>query len=273
MKLTELANALRKQGHNVTLYKRPDGGYRVSSIDGLKFSISGNTGNDYARGLLGDSLSAKQYEQRAKARPLALEGKQDTKTTFVRWRKSKRKDGEPVKERVKKSGPRQQSLTPRKGDTAEERREKNRVRRMRRRLAKHGVETTASVLRKRLKYSTLTELTKILTNKSRHEAGLAYAKAVDDLSDFVAVVADMERSPMSDEFKDAIRRNLDDMRLSFAEAFITKVYNALYEIQKKLRTGIAVDWEVSYNEILGILAEGFEEGQRIADEWEIDLDA
>lgn len=273
MKLTEVANVLRKQGHTVTLYKRPDGGYRVSSIDGLKFSIGGNAGNDYARNLLGASLSRKQYEQREKARPLALAGKQDTKMTFINWRKSKRKGGKAVKETVKKKGPRPQSLTPRKGDTPEERREKNRIRRMRAKLKKKGVETSARILRKRLKYDNLSGVTKLLSNKSRKSAGLAYSANVLKVLEFAEMLLSYDSSESARLFYEGISSTLYQWSNSMMDHSVVEMNEALYDALKRLRDGYPVDWEILASDVLTIAVDGHNEALSVAGEWGIDLDA
>lgn len=74
MQVRDMVQALTNQGHLVTYYIRPDGGLRITSIDGQRFSISGNAGNDAARKMLGTSLTAQQKSQRATAAVEAAKG-------------------------------------------------------------------------------------------------------------------------------------------------------------------------------------------------------
>lgn len=86
MQVRDMVQALTDKGHLVTYYVRPDGGLRITSIDGERFSISGNAGNERARKILGTSLSARQKSQRATA---ALEAKQGHLVTSQKPRLSK----------------------------------------------------------------------------------------------------------------------------------------------------------------------------------------
>ena len=68
MKVIDLANALRNKGYAVSVYKRPDGGYRITSINGMTFKTSDNRGNEAARSLVGQGgLSNVQKAQRFEA--------------------------------------------------------------------------------------------------------------------------------------------------------------------------------------------------------------
>ena len=61
MKVRQIINILRSQGHKVTYYERRDGGVLIKSIDGQTFT--GATGNLYARAMTGQTLSVKRATQ------------------------------------------------------------------------------------------------------------------------------------------------------------------------------------------------------------------
>ena len=62
MKLIKVVEKLRAEGHTVTAKKRKDGGIKITSIDGVKFS--GIKGNATARAMTGEKLSTQQLAQR-----------------------------------------------------------------------------------------------------------------------------------------------------------------------------------------------------------------
>lgn len=62
MTIKKIAQRLRSDGVRVTLKKRTDGGYIISSINGKKFA--GKSGNAVARGLLNQPLTHRQEVQR-----------------------------------------------------------------------------------------------------------------------------------------------------------------------------------------------------------------
>lgn len=66
----ELKNELESRGYKVTYYRRPDGGIRITSINGVKYKLS--EGNTAAKILTGARyLSKKEVAQRKKASPYA----------------------------------------------------------------------------------------------------------------------------------------------------------------------------------------------------------
>ena len=180
MTIKKVVEALRAQGHKVKVYVRPDGGQRITKIDGLKFSVSGNEGNDFGRGLIGDTLTKKQYEQRRTIQPLAQEGKQATITPFYVNKKGRKV--------TRKNAKKPQSLTIRKGDTAQEKAIKRRIRKLRKKLKEHGQKTTAKILRGRIKRYGLEDTLKVLANKTRKDAGIAYPASVESYEDYLIMV-------------------------------------------------------------------------------------
>ena len=105
MTIKEIAQRLREQGHQVTLYQRKDRGYLITSIDGVKYR--GAEGNNRARVLVGTELATRRKSQlksitpkkgssSAKARkkgkprkpPLSDELTKEIKKTQRLWRKT-----------------------------------------------------------------------------------------------------------------------------------------------------------------------------------------
>lgn len=69
-----LVSELMAKGHQVTFYNRPDGGIRITQIDGMSFAVTGGAGNQKAREILGEGkLSDRQKSQRYEAREKTIE--------------------------------------------------------------------------------------------------------------------------------------------------------------------------------------------------------
>ena len=67
MTIKDLAELLAKQGHDITLRTRSDGGYIISKIDGVSFK--GASGNIQARRIAGVQLSHARTIQLARIKP------------------------------------------------------------------------------------------------------------------------------------------------------------------------------------------------------------
>lgn len=67
MSVKEIAELLVKQGHKVNVRKRSDGGYIITSIDGMKYV--GATGNIEARRIVGATLSHARAYQLKRIKP------------------------------------------------------------------------------------------------------------------------------------------------------------------------------------------------------------
>lgn len=275
MTIKKVVEALRAQGHKVKVYVRPDGGQRITKIDGLKFSVSGNEGNDFGRGLIGDTLTKKQYEQRRTIQPLAQEGKQATITPFYVNKKGRKV--------TRKNAKKPQSLTIRKGDTAQEKAIKRRIRKLRKKLKEHGQKTTAKVLRGRIKRYGLEDTLKVLANKTRKDAGIAYPASVESYEDYLIMV----QGRYGYASLDSLVRNvtsileLNKRRLSdvlFSGDMSRGIYPIIYEVEK-----ICKDWQASgqegepslvgyEDEILRRIQQSRAEAEAIAQAWGLDLD-
>lgn len=79
MTIKELATLLSKQGHDIKLQKRADGGYRIVRIDNIAYKAS--SGNIAARKIAGVSLSHARSFQLARIRtPKGISSKSRKKT-------------------------------------------------------------------------------------------------------------------------------------------------------------------------------------------------
>jgi len=81
MKLTEIANQLKAQGHKVTLSRRKDGGVEVTSIDGTKYSR--RRGNAIARELTGNQIRKEVREAKVNAAKEATLERKSKKRTKI----------------------------------------------------------------------------------------------------------------------------------------------------------------------------------------------
>lgn len=275
MTIKKVVEALRAQGHKVKVYVRPDGGQRITKIDGIKFSVSGNEGNDFGRGLIGDTLTKKQYEQRRTIQPLAQEGKQATITPFYVNKKGRKV--------TRKNAKKPQSLTIRKGDTAQEKAIKRRIRKLRKKLKEHGQKTTAKVLRGRIKRYGLEDTLKVLANKTRKDAGIAYPASVESYEDYLIMVQGRYGYVSLDSlvrnvtnFLELNKRRLADVL--FSGDMSRGIYPIIYEVEK-----ICKDWQASgqdgepslvgyEDEILRRIQQSRAEADAIAQAWGLDLD-
>jgi hypothetical protein len=68
MNVREMIGALISKGYSVTSYVRPDGGVRITSINGQRFEKSSAQGNQMARLLLSVRMTKSQIKQRRLAR-------------------------------------------------------------------------------------------------------------------------------------------------------------------------------------------------------------
>ena len=275
MTIKKVVEALRAQGHKVKVYVRPDGGQRITKIDGLKFSVSGNEGNDFGRGLIGDTLTKKQYEQRRTIQPLAQEGKQATITPFYVNKKGRKV--------TRKNAKKPQSLTIRKGDTAQEKDIKRRIRKLRKKLKEHGQKTTAKVLRGRIKRYGLEDTLKVLANKTRKDAGIAYPASVESYEDYLIMVQGRYGYASLDSLVRNVTSILELNKRRLADVLFSGdmsrgIYPIIYEVEK-----ICKDWQASgqegepslvgyEDEILRRIQQSRAEAEAIAQAWGLDLD-
>lgn len=270
MTIKKIAELLKRQGHKVTLYKRPDGGYRVTKIDGIKFDVGGNAGNDFARNLAGRDITRAQVEQRRKAQPLALAGKTETKYPTRTTKK-----GKIVKMRYR---PRPQSLTIRKGDTAREIDIKKRIRKMRAKLKNQGVITNAKTLRQRIKREGLENTVTTLSNISRNRAGIAYPRAVESLQDYISVILNDKHRDIEGVtyFVESVNALLESKKKALADELLSAhppigLYALIYEIEKVLDSGMPFDADPYVRQAFNYISQANALAYARAEAWGIDL--
>lgn len=83
MNVRQLVAKLSSQGYKINYYIRPDGGIRITKIDGTSYPSSGGAGNQAARLLAGASLSVAQRSQRQEARQTIIETKAHKVTKYA----------------------------------------------------------------------------------------------------------------------------------------------------------------------------------------------
>ena len=92
VKVLTLISMLRYRGHRVKFYKRSDGSYRITEINGVTYT--GSTGNKVARQILGVKISEKREKQLARIRkpklpPLPHEVDKRIRRVQKLWKKNK----------------------------------------------------------------------------------------------------------------------------------------------------------------------------------------
>lgn len=233
MKTAKVVELLRQQGHKVSTYKRPDGGIRITKIDGIKFSLS--DGNAFGRELVNAPQSVQEYTQRRKASQYALEGKKRQKAKMP-------------------------SLTIRKSDSAKRKKEKRAVKRAlqkARKVMRESAPTTEQISKK-IKREGYTRTATKLLNTARHTAGLSYPEQVDSLRDYLMMVFEQAGMDYSNEVA-----LLNANREHFADKFIKLAYEDLYELQKAVRDGRPQLLEGLRAQVSQALAQGALQGYEI----------
>lgn len=92
IKVVTLISILRSRGHSVKFYRRPDGSYRITEINGVTYT--GSTGNKVARQILGVKISEKREKQLERIRtpkkaPLPHEVDKRIRRVQRLWKKNK----------------------------------------------------------------------------------------------------------------------------------------------------------------------------------------
>lgn len=149
MKVIEIINQLIKEGYNVNFFKRKDGGYQITSINGKSYRAK--EGNMRAREILGIQLKESALRQRKKA----SEQSKEIRTARKKGKKIKKID----KELEKK------------------------IRRVQRLYRIKDIEgkPTKKKVRERLKELGYKETMKALEESERYARGLAYNENINDV--------------------------------------------------------------------------------------------
>ena len=196
MKMIEVVHQLQRQGHSVSYYVRKDGGILIKNIDGERFT-TGASGNARARQLVGEFISEARIKQLKYA---------------TRARKVKRPtlDDAISKEykRVKKKW--------------------NRAFK-----AKEGKAHPAGYFGwKRIKYALehygKEEALRRIHEAERYASGIAYAKNVEILAQFIRSVSDQLNSPELLKLSEDLIENA----YSIKEEWIKPAYDNLYKLNE-----------------------------------------
>lgn len=273
MTTRKIVEELEKQGHNVKVYERPDGGLRITEIDGIKFPSSNNKGNDFARNLLNEHLSEKQKKHIRENLPKAQEGKQRTKLPS----RARRNPKNPKKPYTPPKKP--QSFSPRKGDTEEEKELKRKIRNIRNKLGRRGFITDINILWLSLQRDGLQRLYEKLVHIARKQAGLAYPKAVDALHDYIQVMIKDRYNDIEgvNFFAETIMTDLTIFRKEMLDISLSKdtnkgIYAKLYDIEHILQWNLPFHYITWTNTIKNMILDSVTEARKIANAWNIDLD-
>lgn len=149
MKMIDIINQLIREGYNVKFFKRKDGGYQITSINGKSYRAK--EGNMRAREILGVQLKESALRQRKKA----SEQSKEIRTARKKGKKIKKID----KELEKK------------------------IRRVQRlyRIKDIKGKPTKKKVRERLKELGYEETMKALEESERYARGLAYNENINDI--------------------------------------------------------------------------------------------
>lgn len=200
MSVKESIEELRRLGYKVEARKRSDGGYIITSINGLKFS--GATGNTYARSLLGEELSQKRAEQ------LTFNVKK-----YIKGAKKKATLDEEMKKELRK---------------VQRKWRKNKV----------TAHITSKKVKEHIKSEGRAGAKEYLRRMSRYGEGLAYEENVEYLARYVEDVAlsvrDRELQNASFEVANYIRSK----KPVFKEEWIADVYSYWYAVIEAMEKGL-----------------------------------
>lgn len=218
MRTINVVKELRNQGHRVSYVTRADGGVRIYSVDGIKFSKSKSDGNNYARELADINLTAKQYSQRRESGDVALKLSKARKTQRL------------------------PSLSVRKADKAMKRKQKNEIRRLMRKLNKQRVSQGEKPfdpikLRQRIRRQGYGETAKTIKNILLKSAGIAYPRAVES---FVEHIDELTIKYDSDDLKalvDRTKQALERATNLIMDSTLHHLYEEFYDVEKALRDG------------------------------------
>lgn len=218
MRTINVVKALRNQGHSVSYVTRVDGGVRIYSVDGIKFSKSNSDGNNFARELADLNLTAKQYSQRRESGGVALKLSKARKTQNL------------------------PSLSVRKADKSKTRKQKVDLRKAVRKLNKlrkeHGQKAFDPVkLRQRIRRHGYGETLKSVKNIMLKNAGIAYPRATESFREYLDELNGRYNHVRLSELIDRVKDALDSANNLIMDSTLKHLYEEFYDIEKQLRDG------------------------------------
>lgn len=199
MTMRELVTNLQANGHKVTYNVRRDGGIRITSLDGIKYT--GSNGNKVARALTGATLSTRREAQLKKIR-----------TKKGNWGHRKRVN--PLPDDVVK-----------------------RIRKIQRLMRKNEINRTGIVTQRNYRYVLKTEgkeeADRRLAQAERYALGLAYTENVDAL--LSRLKQDLDKRNDANVRK--ARKLIKDKREEFKEKWLSEILESLYLWEKRQING------------------------------------
>lgn len=216
MRTINVVKELLNQGHRVGYITRADGGIRIYSVDGIKFSKSNSEGNNFARELADLNLTAKQYSQRRESGGVALK--------LSKARKIQRLP----------------SLSVRKADKARTRKQKADLRKAVRKLNKLRKEQGQKAfdpikLRQRIRRHGYGETLKSVKNIILRNAGIAYPRAVESLKEYLDELNGRYDNARLSELIDRVKSALDSANNLIMDSTLKHLYEEFYDVEKQLR--------------------------------------
>ena len=207
MTTKELITALRGKGHKVTARKRTDGGWIITKIDRTKYI--GAEGNQKAREILGEKISAKTLSQY-----------RDNVSSYIRGKKKQRTLEERVKAELRK------------------------VQRVWRKNKVQGKITALNVKRHIAEYG-MEEAMNYLKRQTRYGQGYAYDKNVEYLAQYVE---EMSESIENEELKEQAKTCASIIRAytdSFKDQWIPIIYSIWYKVREHSWDEMVVRYAIS----------------------------
>jgi CRISPR/Cas system-associated endonuclease/helicase Cas3 len=199
MSIKEVITELNKKGYDVSYYKRKDGGYRITRINGEHFS--GSAGNVRARLIVGTTLSE------ARARALSKLKTPKGKGSYNKRRK--------------------QALDP---ET------KKRIQKLQRQYRKNGKQEGKPTIRN-YRYVEKTkgkaEAERLLRQAERRILGLAYVENVEAL--LTRIYWDLAKK--KDSSIESIYNRIESLKYNFKDKWIPAIYEILYDWERNIITG------------------------------------
>lgn len=220
MRTIDVVKALRSHSHRVSYVKRADGGIRIYSVDGIRFSKTNSDGNNYARELADLNLSSKQFSQRRESGEVALK--------LAKARKSERLP----------------SLSVRKADKAMKRKQKIALRKLVRKLnqqrkSQGQMPFDPIKLRQRIRRQGYGETGKTIKNILLKNAGIAYPRAVESFVEYLDNLALKYDSDALDSLVARTKQALARATNLIMDVTLRHLYETFYDVEKELRDSSA----------------------------------
>ena len=199
MTILNIIKQLQEAGYDISFYKRKDGGYRITRINGQRFT--GSSGNETARKIVGAELSEARKQALMKLKTPKGKG------SYNKRRKSK--VGEDVEKRIR------------------------RIQRMYRKAGKKEGKPTRRNYRYIEERYGKEEAERRLRQAERRILGLAYVENVEAL--LLRVRMDLNKK--ADSSMESAYSAIEAKKYNFKDAWIYSVYEVLYDWERNIISG------------------------------------